>query len=122
LRIKLLRETCSFPYEERNFVSRRRFARGIIGSLLGEISSNLNCSQTCWVMVKAVIWKVMLRRRGHRSYHYAATKYSQRDPRRGEAITVRNLDNTLVKAVIAHIAREQTRLKRRVFTVQADEV
>ncbi len=74
------------------------------------------------VMVKAVIWKVMLRRRGHRSYHYAATKYSQRDPRRGEAITVRNLDNTLVKAVIAHIAREQTRLKRRVFTVQADEV
>jgi hypothetical protein len=73
-------------------------------------------------MVKAVIWKVMLRRRGHRNYHYAATKYSRRDPQRGETITVRNLDNTSVKAVIAHIAREQTGLKRRVFTVQADEV
>jgi len=65
----------------------------------------------------------MLRRRGHRHYHYAATKYSRRDPQRGEAIAVRNLDSTSVKAVIAHIAREQTAgLKRRVFTVQADEV
>ncbi len=74
-------------------------------------------------MVKAVIWKVMLRRRGHRNYHYAATKYSRRDPQRGEAITVRDFDNTPVKAVIAHIAREQSAgLKRRVFTVQADEV
>jgi hypothetical protein len=73
-------------------------------------------------MVKAVIWKVMLRRRGHRNYHYAATKYSRRDPQRGETITVRNLDNTSVKVVIAHIAREQTGLKRRMFTVQADEV
>jgi hypothetical protein len=73
--------------------------------------------------IKAVIWKVMLRRRGHRHYHYAATKYSRRDPQRGEAIAVRNLDSTSVKAVIAHIAREQTAgLKRRVFTVQADEV
>jgi len=51
------------------------------------------------------------------------SKYSRRDPQSGEPITVRNLDNTSVKAVIAHIAREQSAgLKRRVFTVQADEV
>ena len=70
------------------------------------------------------IWKIMLRRRGHHNYHYAATKHSRQAPRRGEAVSVRGIDHRLVKAVIEYVRDEpNTRnLLTRVFTVQAGEI
>ncbi len=74
-------------------------------------------------MAKA-IWKIMLRRQAQRNYHYTATKHSRRAPKRGEAISVRDTDATLVKAVIGNVRHEQRarHLLTRVFTVQADEL
>ena len=70
------------------------------------------------------IWKIMLRRRGDRNYHYAATKHSRQAPRRGEAVSVRDIDDRRVKAVIEYVRDEpNTRnLLTRVFTVQAGEI
>ncbi len=80
-------------------------------------------------MAKA-IWKIMLRRQAQRNYHYTATKHSRRAPKRGEAISVRDTDATLVKAVmlvkavIGNVRHEQRARHplTRVFTVQADEL
>ena len=52
------------------------------------------------------IWKVMLRPQGDRNYHYAATKHSRQAPRRGEAISLRDIDDKLVKAVIEYVRDE----------------
>ena len=70
------------------------------------------------------IWKVMLRPRGQRDYHYAATKHSRKAPKRGETIGLRDIDDRRVKAVIEHVRGEPNvrYLRTRVFTVQADEI
>jgi hypothetical protein len=76
-------------------------------------------------MSVGVTWKVMLRRRGHRAYHYAAIKRSRREPKTGEPISVRDIDGKLVKATIGSIAREQSGRSRRAlraFIIEADEV
>jgi hypothetical protein len=76
-------------------------------------------------MSVGVTWKVMLRRRGHRAYHYAATKRVQRVPQKGKIINVRDVDGTFVNAVIESVSREQSGrsgLKLRVFTIYADEI
>jgi hypothetical protein len=76
-------------------------------------------------MSVGLTWKVMLRRRGHRAYHYAATKRVPRVPRRGEIINVRDINGRSVKAVIERANREQSGrsgLKLRVFTIYADEI
>ena len=46
-----------------------------------------------------------------------------RAPKKGEAISLRDIDDTLVKAVIEHVRHEQRarNLLTRVFTVQANE-
>jgi len=71
-----------------------------------------------------VTWKVMLRRRDHRAYHYAATKRVPRVPQKGKLINVRDIDGTLVSAVIKGVGPESTRngRKLRVFTIHADEI
>jgi hypothetical protein len=71
------------------------------------------------------IWRVMLRRRGDRAYHYAATKRFPRVPQKGKIINVRDVDGTSVNAVIERVSREQSGrsgLKLRVFTIYADEI
>ena len=75
-------------------------------------------------MSVGVTWKVMLRRRGDRAYHYAATKRVPRLPRKGKIINVRDVDGTSVNAVIEGVSREGTRSgrKSRVFTIHADEI
>jgi hypothetical protein len=66
-------------------------------------------------------WKIMLRLQEHRNYHYAATKHSRQAPRRGEAVSVRDIDDRRIKAVIEYVRDEPSRRKwvTRVFTVQA---
>jgi hypothetical protein len=75
-------------------------------------------------MSVGVTWKVMLRRRGHRTYHYAATKRFPRVPRKGNIINVRDVDGMLVNAVIEGVGPESTRSGRklRVFTIHAGEI
>ena len=65
----------------------------------------------------------MLRRQADRNYHYAATKHSHRAPKKGEAISMRDIDDTLVKAAIVNVRHERRarHLLTRVFTIQADE-
>ncbi len=71
-----------------------------------------------------MIWKVKLRRGGHRHYHYASASRRSRMPQRGEIINVRDIDGRLVKAVIEHVSREDRVRSGRwpVFTIQADEI
>jgi hypothetical protein len=64
----------------------------------------------------------MLRRRGHPDYHYAATTRSRQDPKRGEAIRVRDIDEVIIKGVIAYIDRVKDERKRRLFIVQVNEI
>jgi hypothetical protein len=73
--------------------------------------------------VAKATWKIMLRRQVDRNHHYAATKHSRRAPKKGEAISLRDIDDTLVKAVITNVRPERRarHLLTRVFTVQADE-
>ncbi len=75
-------------------------------------------------MSVGVTWKVMLRRRGHRAYHYAATKRVPRVPQQGKIINVHDVDGTLVNAVIEDVGPESTPSgrKSRVFTIYADEI
>ncbi len=76
-------------------------------------------------MSVGVTWKVMLRRRGDRAYHYAATKRVPRLPRKGKIINVRDVDGISVNAVIERVSRERSGrsgLKLRVFTIYADEI
>jgi hypothetical protein len=68
--------------------------------------------------------KVMLRRRGHREYHYATTKRFLGVPQRGETIDLRDIDGKLVKAVVQSVAPERSKrsgLTSRAFTLKADE-
>jgi hypothetical protein len=74
-------------------------------------------------MSVGVTWKVMLRRRGDRAYHYAATKRVPRVPQQGKIINVHDVDGTLVNAVIERVEQSGRRgLKLRVFTIYADEI
>jgi hypothetical protein len=74
-------------------------------------------------MSVGVTWKVMLRRRGHRAYHYAATKRVPRVPQQGKIINVHDVDGTLVNAVIERVEQSgRSGLKLRVFTIYADEI
>jgi hypothetical protein len=74
-------------------------------------------------MSVGVTWKVMLRRRGDRAYHYAATKRVPRVPQQGKIINVHDVDGTLVNAVVERVEQGGRRgLKLRVFTIYADEI
>jgi len=75
-------------------------------------------------MSPKAIWRVMLRPRGDHDHHYAATHRNQRVPRKGQIINVRDVDGTLINAVIESVSRESTRSgrKSRVFTILADEI
>jgi hypothetical protein len=76
-------------------------------------------------MSVGLTWKVMLRRRGHSAYHYAATKRFPRVPQQGKIINVHDVDGTLVNAVIERVNREQSGRsgrQSRVFTIYADEI
>jgi len=74
-------------------------------------------------MSVGVTLKVMLCRRGHRAYHYAATKRVPRVPQQGKIINVHDVDGTLVNAVIERVEQSgRSGLKLRVFTIYADEI
>jgi hypothetical protein len=74
-------------------------------------------------MSVGVTWKVMLRRRGDRAYHYAATKRFPRVPQKEKIINVRDVDETSVNAVIERVEQSgRSGLKLRVFTIYVDEI
>jgi guanylate kinase len=65
---------------------------------------------------------MMMRRLGQQEYHYASTKRFARKARRGEAITLRDVDGDLVKTVITHVRRGPSIGKQTILIVHADEI
>jgi guanylate kinase len=70
----------------------------------------------------SVGFRAVIRRLGQQEYHYASTKRFARKARSGEAITLRDVDGDLVKAVITHVRRGPSIGKQTILIVHADEI